>query len=298
MKPIAVAALLLAAALASPRLSRGVSAAGPRPFTVDDEMRLRVIVDAALAPDGADVAYVVSTPSVEKNEHQAALFLVSASGGEPRRLGATLRIFSRPVPRPQLRWTPDGSSISLVAVAGERPQVFTVPREGGEPRPVTQAPEGVGLYEWGPHGDVAYTTLDPLPADEQRRRKDPSFVIRADAPDRPMRLVVQSRDGTRQTVSPPSHYVDAFSWSPDGREIAYAAAPRTGFTSPYAMRIFAVPPAGGAPRVVVDRPGMNVTPQYSPDGRWIAFVTTNGKSEITAPRCRCSSTCTASRTEA
>ena len=47
-------------------------------------------------------------------------------------------------------------------------------------------------------------------------------------------------------LTPPTDYVDALSWSPDGREIAYSAAPRTGFTAAYDARIYAVALDGGA----------------------------------------------------
>ena len=53
-----------------------MSAAGLRPMTVADEMKLRSIVDVQIAPDGDRVAYVVSTPVAPKNEHEAALFVV------------------------------------------------------------------------------------------------------------------------------------------------------------------------------------------------------------------------------
>ena len=74
-----------------------------------------------------------------------------------------------------------------------------------------------------------------MPAEEERQRQDKSFVIRADAPDRPTRLAVHTLNstGVPVTLSPPTHYVDGFSWSPDGREIAYSAAPRSGFSAPY-----------------------------------------------------------------
>src|SRR5258708_37075349 len=85
-------------------------------------------------------------------------------------------------------------------------------------------------------------------------------------------------------LTPAADYVDALCWSPDGRETAYSAAPRTGFTAAYDARVYAVPPEGGARRTIVDRAGMNTGPRYSPDGQSIAFISTNGRNDIMASR--------------
>jgi dipeptidyl aminopeptidase/acylaminoacyl peptidase len=258
-----------------------------RPISVDDLMKLRSIVDVQIAPDGSRVAYVVSTPNLLKNEHDAALFVVPVAGGTPMRLGETVRIFNIPTPRPQLRWSRNSKEISLIGLAEGRPEVFTIPAAGGEPLQITSAPEGVITYEWSPDGThIAFITRDPASEEEQRRRQDKSFVIRVDAPERATRLVLQRAEqpGALRMLTPPSQYVDALSWSPDGREIAYSAAPRTGFTSAYDARVYAVALDGGARRTIVDRPGMNTGPRYSPDGRSIAFISTNGRSDIMASR--------------
>jgi dipeptidyl aminopeptidase/acylaminoacyl peptidase len=100
------------------------------------------------------------------------------------------------------------------------------------------------------------------------------------------RLWVQPADqpSAARAITPADRFVDSFSWSPDGKELAYSSAPSTGFLAPYATRIVAVSADGGATRPIVDRPGMNVMPQFSPDGRQIAFVTTGGRTGIIAPR--------------
>src|SRR5438128_12628510 len=99
-------------------LSPQARTAGPRAITIDDEMKMRAIVDVRISPDGDRVAYVVSTPSLAKNEHEAALFVVPSRGGASTRLGEDVHIFNTPVPRPQLRWSPDSSTVSLVGLAG------------------------------------------------------------------------------------------------------------------------------------------------------------------------------------
>src|ERR1700740_88227 len=81
-----------------------------RPVTVDDLMRLSTVSDVRLSPDGKQVAYVVSTPSLETAAHEAILFRIPATGGTPVRLTYGTRIFNKPLPAPWLRWSPDGSS--------------------------------------------------------------------------------------------------------------------------------------------------------------------------------------------
>src|SRR5262249_31208337 len=177
-RPLAVALALWSAAAVAAWDQR-------RPVSIDDEMKLRSIVDVRIAPDGEQVAIVVSTPNLSTNEHEAALFLVPAQGGAPRPLAAGLRIFNRPVPSPQLRWSPDGASVSLLASTGAKPQVFAIPLSGAAPRALTSAGEGVTGFEWSPDGKrLAYLTLDAMSAEEAQQRRDQSFVIHADAPTR------------------------------------------------------------------------------------------------------------------
>src|SRR5215831_14505712 len=147
-------------------------------LTVDDLMRLSSIVDVQMSPDGKRVAYVVSTPNLSKNEQEPALFVVPAAGGTPVQIGESVRIFNQPSPRPQLRWMPDGQSISVLGFAEGRPEVFAMPVAGGAARQITRAPQGVAAYEWSPDGrSVAFLTADPMPPDEERRREDKSYVI-------------------------------------------------------------------------------------------------------------------------
>ena len=276
--------LVSAAVAVTPSLP---AAQGQRPIAVDDLMALRSIVDVQIAPDGQRVAYVVSTPNLPKNEHEAALFVVAASGGAPTRLGETVRIFNIPTPRPQLRWSPDGSMLSVIGIEDGRPEVIGIPLSGAAPEALTKAPEGAFTYEWSPDGkSLAFLTRDPMPRDEERQRQDKSFIIRVDAPERSTRLVVQKigQPTALRMLTPPTQYVDALSWSSDGREIAYSAAPRTGFTAAYDARVYAVALDGGAQRTIVDRAGMNTGPRFSPDGKSIAFISTNGRNDIMASR--------------
>jgi len=265
---------------ALPGLARG------RSVTIDDLMGLRTIVDLRISPDGKRVAYAVSTPSFERNAHEGTIHVVAVSGGDPVRLAPETRVFAPRVPTPRLRWSPDGSSVSFLGDVKGKPQVHAVSPANGPVRILTAAPEGVAAYEWSPDGKALfYLARDPAPEEEIRRRKEGSFVIHADAPSPATRLWRQDvGGGLPLALTDPKRYVDSFSVSPAGDRIVFSASPVAGFPAQYQTRLFAVSASGGPARAVVDRTGMNTSPRYSPDGRSIAFVTTNGRSELTASR--------------
>jgi dipeptidyl aminopeptidase/acylaminoacyl peptidase len=273
-RTVALVLSALVAASAMPTAAR---------VTVDDLMKLRTIVDVEISPDGRSVAYAVSTPSLERNAHEVALFVVPATGGAPTPVAHGSVLTSAP----SLRWSPDGRTISFLATAAGRTQVYEAnPSTASEaPKPITNATTVIA-YEWAPDGkSIAYVSPEALSADETRQQQDPSFVIHADAPERPARLWIKALDGSApRVVSPSMHFVDSLSWAPDSKEIVYSASTKLGFMGPYFTRIYAVSPDGGTPRTVVDRPGMNTKPQVSRDGSQVAFISTGGKLEIMASR--------------
>jgi dipeptidyl aminopeptidase/acylaminoacyl peptidase len=258
------------------------SLAAPHPVSVDDLMKLRWIADVQISPDGERVAYVVSQPNVETNTHDAQLYVVSTAGGTPVRMNYGTRIFNVPRPAPHLRWSPNGSSLAFVALVNDLPQVVAMSANGGEARTLTTAKEGTTIFEWSPDGQrIAYIAPDPASADEERRKKDKTYVNEVDRNERPPRVWIQDvAGGKSQVITPADQYVLGLSWSPDGSTVAYAASNVGGFNAQYHSKIYSVPAAGGAPKAIVDRPGMNRSPSYSPDGRWIGFVSTGGTSEM------------------
>ena len=253
--------------------------AGPRPVTVDDLMRLRSISDVRIAPDGRRVAYVVSAASFEKNAYVPVLYVVGANGGTPLRLTYATPIANRPLPRPMLRWSPHGTTLSFLALIDGVPQVVAMDARGGEARPLTSGKDGVASYAWAPDGKrIAYVAPDPAPANPT--------VIRVDRDERPTRLWVQDLAGGAgaKSLTPPAQFVHAIDWTPDGAHIVYSAASRTGFLAPYYTRLYRIAAGGGEPQPLVDRPGMNTSPRCSPDGKWVAFVSTDRQTGVMATR--------------
>src|SRR6266516_6397396 len=205
--------------------------AATHPVSVDDLMKLRWIADVQISPDGERVAYVVSQPNVEKNTHDAQLYVVPTAGGAPVRMNYGTRIFNVPRPNPHLRWSPNGSSLAFIAMVNDLPQVVSMSAAGGEARTLTTAKEGTASYEWSPDGQrIAYIAPDPAPADEQRRKKDKSYVIEVDRNERPPRVWIQDvAGGNARVITPAEQYVLSLSWSPDGSTVAYAASNVGGF---------------------------------------------------------------------
>jgi dipeptidyl aminopeptidase/acylaminoacyl peptidase len=254
----------------------GAAAQAPRKVTIDDLMALSTINDVKISPAGDQVAYSASTPSVERNAHETAVFVVPAGGGTPQRLAANYRIFTPSLPAPRLRWLPDGVTLSMLVADKTGPQVLTA--RGDITAIVTAAPQGVRAYEWSPDGKyLAYLSSDPA--------GPPPIANKVGANPPAARLWLQPLPaGPPRAITPSDQYVDSFAWSPDGKEIAYSFAPFVGFLAPYSSRIFAVAVESGATRPIVDRAGMNVSPQFSPDGKRLSFITTSERTGIIAPR--------------
>jgi len=253
------------------------------PLAVDDLMALRTVTDVRISPHGHQVAYVVSTPSSRTDAHEAELFVVPVAGGAVLRLASDVRLFNRPLPATELRWSPDGSRVTFLAFdEGGVPQVYAAGSTGGAVSALTSAAGGVATYEWSPDGSrLAYIATDAPSEEEMKRLREKTFVIEVGRQERAPRVWVKPVQGaSASAVTPPDQFVSGLTWAPDASHIAYSASTRPGRGAQFATRIHAVLPNGGATRIIVDRPGMNMSPVYSPDGNWIAFMSSRGRAAM------------------
>jgi dipeptidyl aminopeptidase/acylaminoacyl peptidase len=276
--------------LAGVALGAAQAMAQPRPVEFDDIMSLRAVGSPAIAPDGSAVLYTVrqweraprpagAGAEPGRMESRTHLWRVATSGSPAaRQLTFGERGESAPA------WSPDGRYISFIAARGSgsgdegpRPQVWLMRADGGEAWKLTDAKEGVGGYEWAPDsGRIAFTTRDPLPAEEEARRKrrDDPQVFESDFRHSHLWVADIERGEETQLTSGTDFTVKgAPSWAPDATRLVFTAAP-TPMLRDSRDDLFVVTIASRELRRITTNPGPDRGPAWSPDGRTIAYVAT------------------------
>ena len=204
--------------------------------TIDDLMALRTINDAKISPSGDQIAYTVSTPSVPRNAHEPALFVIPADW---RLAQAT---------RGQLQTVHARVAGAPRAVAARREHLGARRREERAASPQRQARQ-----HRGSRGDLGAARCERVRVVARRKvsrlrharrlvRRRPAIANHVGSSPPATRLWLQPIDppGPARSITASNQYVDSFAWSPDSKEIAYAWAPVVGFLAPYQTKIFAV----------------------------------------------------------
>jgi dipeptidyl aminopeptidase/acylaminoacyl peptidase len=260
--------------------------AGDRPWTSNDILGLKTVSDPRVSPDGRMVAYVVESLNAERDAYHTDVWLVPAAGGEARMLASSTLGDDTP------RWSPDGR---IVAFLSERPrpgvkaddadeakrQIWLIRPDGGEAVPLTSAPGSVSAFEWSADGKtIGFLAREPK-SDERRKRekdKDDAWTPAELYPWSRLWVIEVATRAARQLTSGALH-VSGFSLSPDGSRIAFAGQSTPLIPDGFRSDLYTVETAGGAPVPLVARKGPDASPAWSPDGKWIAFVSQDGRDE-------------------
>ena len=205
----------------------------PLPLSPEDLYEFRFLTDAQISPDGARIAYSVKTANPKRDGYLGAIWLVSADGTTP-----PVQITAGTAQDSSPRWSPDGSELAFTSDRGEVPK--------GRKRP----PRNVFVLDLA-GGEARQLTRFGDDCSELVWAPDGghlAFVVR-DPKDS-----ADEEDGVR--VYDRARYRSDEGGLSDGRR----------------KHVWIVGVDGSAPRKVTDGDWDDGQPEFSPDGREIAFV--------------------------
>jgi dipeptidyl aminopeptidase/acylaminoacyl peptidase len=269
-----------------------------RALTIADLYDLRSVDDPQCSPDGTRVAFTVTTHDMEKGKSNTDIYMMNADGSELRQLTFNDDSDAHP------RWSPDGESLLFVSTRENGAQVWRLPVRGGEARQLTDFSMGVNDPRWTPDGKkiVFFTEVFPeCGADSECNETlaedmDEGPVHAHIADDLLFRHWTFYKDGkkfhtliydieseeytdlTPGELDAPYYLTGGnhagFDISPDGAEICISSNADSNHWETTNKDLFLVPVDGGDMKNVTDdNEAYDAHPRYSPDGRYIAYIT-------------------------
>src|SRR5437667_1568330 len=273
------------------------ASAAPRNITIDDYFQIRDVSQPEISLDGQWVVYAVRTRMLKEDKNEQRLWMVSTHGGDPISMTAEGVSSSHP------RCSPDGKYLAFLSSLNKgRTQVWLLNRLGGEATHLTDTPQGVDDFEWSPDSTRLVLILrDPKAEDlEAAKDKDKDKPAAAPKPKTPPPFVIDRLQFKRDTVG----YLDRRrthlyvfdvaskkttqvtsgdfddsdpAWSPDGLSLAFSSNRSTPDPDrTYNSDIWVVAASntdkGAHLTQITSNPGPDRSPAWSPDGKWIAFI--------------------------
>ncbi|HET7226698.1 MAG TPA: S9 family peptidase [Candidatus Eisenbacteria bacterium] len=224
----------------------------------------------AISPDGQRVAFTVRDTDWVGNAFVTQVW-VAGENEAARPLTRGKKSSTSP------QWSPDGRRLAFLSNRDDKTQVWALSLEGGDAEKLTAAPENVERFAWSPDAkSIAYTMAnsDDSTGKSRAARYGEFEIVGEDH--RATRLWVVDVASKRARAMTQTGVVRSFAWSPDGTRIAYDHQANEALGADSTLDIGVVELATGRTRDLVTSPGPDADPQWSPDGRTIAFQTALG----------------------
>jgi dipeptidyl aminopeptidase/acylaminoacyl peptidase len=277
--------------LAAPLLA----AADSQPLTFDDFIKVKRLSDVQLSPRGDLLAFVVTEIDKTQNRGNSDIWVAAVDGTGLRRLTSSPQADFSP------RWSPDGKTIAFISTRGGSAQVWAIDLGGGEARAVTNFGPGTSGVIWSPTGKQLAFTASVFPdcPDEDCNKKKSAeleqskvqarlyheLLIRhwnAWSDGRRSHLFIMDAPGGKPLDLTPGDYDTPpialegdqdYDISPDGAEVCFVRNIDPEFRKALGTNndLFLVPARGGEVTRLTTNKANDISPLYSPDGRFLAY---------------------------
>ena len=278
MRAIRIAPLLPLSAF----VLAGAQAPGKRVIQVGDMYRLKSVGDPQLSPDGAWVAYTVSSTDSAKDKTDTDLWMTSWDGSQTIQVTSSTDAESAP------RFSPDGRYLSFLSSrqGGKGSQLWLLDRRGGEARRVTELKTGIRDYEWSPDAQRVVLAMGDAPVDSDTTNRKPKPIVldryhfKSDVggylDTTHTHLYLFDLETRKAEPLTPGRFDESNpSWSPDGKWIVFESTRVQGDPDrSNNSDVFVVEARPGAtPRQLTTFEGPDGCPcAFSPDGSTIAYL--------------------------
>ncbi len=257
--------------------SLALGAAGEKRLTIEDSLAIKQVGALQISPDGNWVAYTISEWDKKENRRVSHIYTVSVDGGRSTKLTNGDKGESSP------QWSPDSSRIAFLADRDKGTQVWIIPAFGGEAEKLTSEENNIQSFRWSPDGkSIAFTVRDTPKdkAEREKKKKDKFDVIVVDSDFSYSHLwAINVETKEKKRVTEGQFSVSNPQWSPDGKWIAFVMSRSGSQESSFIdisedrnTDIYVVLVDGGKPVQLTFNPSADANPQWSPDGKWIAYV--------------------------
>lgn len=254
--------------------------------SVDELLQLRTLTGSPqISPDGRYVAYLISQADFKQDAFVTTIWLVHTETGRSLQLTQGGKSAGNP------QWSPDGQWLAFTSNrVDDKEQLFAIRPDGGEAVQLTKSEAGVRGYAWSPDGrQIAFTANEaPSQAAKDRKAHFADYeVVRKEGQCAQLwtlnigDALAAPQVGQQRTRNAKLH-VESFSWSPDSSRIAFSGSESAEVRHLATSDLYSLTLSDESVKALVTQPGPDANPQWSPDGRQIAFVTSMGQARFFA----------------